>query len=204
MLGLGPLNHLCFGLWDRLCFGVSCCVRGRRLAVPHKSRLQWSCFWFVFLILHLIIFVSSPDERRSPFPAPLAPRTKPLLLQAADGPSQIPLFIPHLPGHTTPRCSAVPHWCALNPLHSLGGSFPCGQCQSQPGGSSRAAAPPCTGFLYKSLAHYTESWASPVKSVHITLAPKWTRIALQQWDIIFAKEKIFPSALEGNCCIQVI
>lgn len=49
--------------------------------------------------------------------------------------------------------------------------FPVGSASPSPD-SSHAAVLPCTG--HKSLGHYTESWASPVKFLHITLL-------LQSW-----------------------
>lgn len=77
-------------------------------------------------------FVSSPDERRSPFLAPLAAGAKPLLLQAADGASQVPLLVPHLPAHTAPPRCPVPLWGALSALPSWEAPVPVGSASPSP------------------------------------------------------------------------
>lgn len=69
-----------------------------------------------FFFPDCLLFVP-PGERWHGGVSTVAQREEPLLLQAADEPCPLSIFLSGLPAHHTCACPHVPHWCPVARPH---------------------------------------------------------------------------------------
>lgn len=172
MLGLGPLNHLCFGVWVVFCGQLLC----QRQKVCSAWEIQAAVKLFVICIPDFSPdnFCLSPRWKEEPFPCAAGCGGEASTAPSCWQPEPNPAI------YSSPTCS---HYTSLSSCASLVCSEPTALPQGAPfpvGSATPSLETPHTPLLCRALDTNpsTESWASPVKFLHITLAPKLTWIAL--------------------------